>query len=71
MNKDWLIKKLTSRKFWLALIGFVTPLLIAFGMTESAATQIAGIIMAGGTLISYIVGEGMIDTARAGSEEEE
>ncbi|MBQ7968472.1 MAG: hypothetical protein IJ292_01435 [Clostridia bacterium] len=63
--KIYLIKKLTSRKFWLAIIGFITPLLISFGVTESAATQIAGIIMSGAACIAYIVGEGLVDAEQA------
>lgn len=61
---DWK-RKLTSRKFWAALIGFVTPLLIAFGATEAEAAQVTAIIMAGGTLIAYIIGEGLVDAANA------
>ena len=56
-------RKLTSRKFWVAVIGFVTPLLLAFGKSESDVTQISSIIMAGGTLIAYIIGEGFIDAS--------
>lgn len=56
-------RKLTSRKFWIAVIGFVTPLLLAFGKSESDVTQISSIIMAGGTLIAYIIGEGFIDAS--------
>ena len=56
-------RKLTSRKFWVAVIGFVTPLLLAFGKSESDVTQISSIIMAGGTLIAYIIGEGFIDVS--------
>ena len=63
MNIDWK-KKFTSRKFWLAVIGFVTPLMIAFGASEASATQVASIIMAGGTLIAYIIGEGIVDCTR-------
>lgn len=54
-------RKLTSRKFWLAVIGFVTPLLTAFNVAESDITQITAIIMAGGTLIAYILAEGFTD----------
>ncbi len=61
MNKENLIRKLTSRKFWVALIGFITPLLLAFGVAENDVTQITSIIMAGATLIAYILGEGMVD----------
>ena len=60
MHINWK-KKLTSRKLWVAIIGFVTPLLVAFGVSESDASQIAGIIMSGATCIAYIVGEGIID----------
>lgn len=63
MNKiDWK-RKLTSRKFWAAVVGFVTALLIGFGMGESAVTQVTSIIMAGATLIAYIIGEGLVDAS--------
>lgn len=68
MSKDDIIRKLTSRKLWLAVIGFVTPLMLALGVSESSATQVSAIIMAGGTLIAYIVGEGLVDAARAKDE---
>lgn len=58
-------RKLTSRKFWAAVIGFVIPIVIAFGGTQECAAQVASIIMAGGTLIAYIIGEGMVDAANA------
>ena len=32
MNKEDIIRKLTSRKFWVALIGFITALLVAFNV---------------------------------------
>lgn len=66
---DW-VSKLTSRKFWAALVGFVTPLLIACGTSESSAAQIAAIIMAGATLIAYIIGEGLVDVNRNNTIEE-
>lgn len=67
---DW-ASKLTSRKFWAAVVGFVIPLLIAFGASEVVATQVTSIIMAGGTLIAYILGEGWVDANRTtdGTEE--
>ena len=43
--KNWK-QKLTSRKFWAAVVGFVTPTLLAFGVADNVATQVAGIIMA-------------------------
>ena len=62
MNIDWK-RKLTSRKFWVALVGLVTSLLLAFGAPESTATQVSGCIMAAATAIAYIIGEGLVDAA--------
>ena len=60
MKIDW-IKKLTSRKFWVALVGFITSLLIAFNVDAGSVEQITSIIMSGATLIAYILAEGFID----------
>ena len=67
---DWK-KKLTSRKFWAALCNFVAMLIVAFGGTEQAAVQITGIIMAGATVIAYIIAEGLVDAANVGMIEVE
>lgn len=69
MKIDWK-RKLTSRKFWAAVVGFVTPTIIAFGGSEAVATQVVAIIMAGGTLIAYIIGEGLTDAAGTTTKEE-
>lgn len=61
---DWKAK-LTSRKFWAAVCVLATNLVIAFGGTEQVAVQITSIIMAGATVIAYIIGEGLIDAAGA------
>lgn len=62
-NINWK-QKLTSRKFWVAVITFVTSLILAFGVSESVATEVASVIMAGATMIAYIVGEGLVDANR-------
>ena len=54
-------RKLTSRKFWLSVASFVSMLLIFFGHAESEASQVASLIMAGATIIGYVVGEGLAD----------
>lgn len=61
---DWK-KKLTSRKFWMALVAFITPLLLAFGVTESIVTQVTAIIMAGADVVAYIIAEGLVDANTA------
>ena len=60
MNSNWK-KKLTSRKFWAAIIGFITPLLICFGVSDNAITEVSAVIMSGASLIAYIIGEGLVD----------
>lgn len=57
---DWK-RKLTSRKFWMAVVAFVTPLMLAFGASESTAAQVTAIIMAGADVAAYIIAEGMVD----------
>ena len=65
MKKEDIIRKLTSRKFWLAVVGFVTPLLLAFGVAENNTAQITAIIMAGADVLAYILAEGLVDAKAA------
>lgn len=57
---DWK-RKLTSRKFWLAVTSFVSMLIVAMGGTEGTAKQVAAIIMAGASVVAYVIGEGLAD----------
>lgn len=59
-NIDW-VRKLTSRKFWMALANFVGMLIVVFGGTDNQATQVTALIMAGATAFAYIIGEGLVD----------
>ena len=68
MSKSDIIRKLTSRKFWMAVVGFITPLLLAFSVPESATAQVTAIIMAGADVLGYILAEGLTDAAAAKSE---
>lgn len=63
MTIDWK-RKLTSRKFWVAVVAFITPLLLAFGMAEDNVTQVVAIIMAGADVVAYIIAEGLVDANR-------
>lgn len=60
---DWK-QKLSSRKLWAALIGFVSSILYVFNVAETDITQIAGVITAGSTLVIYILTEGYVDANR-------
>ena len=68
MNIDWK-RKLTSRKFWLAIASFVSMLIAAFGGSEEVAAQVTALIIAGATVVAYILGEGLADAAGAGRSE--
>lgn len=61
---DWK-RKLTSRKFWIAVAGFVGLVIKSMGADETVATQVTEIIMAGACVIGYIIGEGLADAAGA------
>lgn len=63
MKINWK-QKLTSRKFWAAVITFVTSLLVAFGASELTVEQVIAVITAGSAMIAYIIGEGLVDAAR-------
>jgi hypothetical protein len=62
---DWK-KKLTSRKFWIALCNFIGMLIMAFGYSDATAERITALVLAGGTCIAYIIGEGLVDAANVG-----
>lgn len=70
MDKETIIRKLTSRKLWVAVGSFVSLLLVALGHAESEAAQITAIIMAGASVLAYVVGEGLVDGAHKDEEPE-
>lgn len=61
MKIDWK-RKLTSRKLWMAVAGFITGVVLLFtgGATEETVT---GCVMSLGSVVAYIVGEGLTDAA--------
>lgn len=61
-NIDW-VRKLTSRKLWTAVASFVSMMIVATGGTENTATQVTALIMAGASVVAYIIGEGLTDAA--------
>ena len=54
-------RKLTSRKLWLSVASFSSMLMIYFGHAESEASQVAALIMAGASVVGYVIGEGLAD----------
>ncbi len=61
-------QKLTSRKFWTALIGFITAIMVALNFNHLQIEQVVAIITGASTLIAYIIGEGIVDAARIKNE---
>ena len=60
MNIDWK-RKLSSRKLWLAVAGFISGLILAFGGAESTAATVSGCILQGAAVIGYLLAEGLTD----------
>ncbi len=68
MKINWK-RKLTSRKLWVALAGFIAGLIIAFGGNQDMADKVSGSILGGAAVVGYIVGEGLTDAAHKDGEE--
>ena len=62
MKIDWK-RKLTSRKLWVAVAGFVAGLIVAFGGSDQTAETVSGCILSGAAVIGYVIGEGLADGA--------
>lgn len=67
---DWK-RKLTSRKLWVSVCTFVSMMVVANGGSENEAAQVAAIIMAGATVVSYVLGEGFADGMNVGGLDDE
>lgn len=66
-KEDWL-RKLTSRKFWMAIAGLVVGAVNFLKQPTSDAEAITSLILALGSVVAYIIGEGLIDAAREQGE---
>lgn len=64
---DWK-SKLTSRKFWMAVVGLVSGLLIAFRVDAETVETVSGVIMSAASVVAFVIGEGMADAAGAANE---
>lgn len=67
-KEDW-IRKLTSRKFWLAIAGLVTGI-VGFLKNPTTDTEtITSLILALGSVVAYVISEGMVDAARENGDQ--
>lgn len=65
MKKEDIIRKLTSRKFWLSVAAFVSGLIVAMDGDAETAETISGLIMSGASVLGYLLAEGLSDSANA------
>lgn len=68
MKINWK-RKLTSRKLWVALAGFIAGLIVIFGGTQDKADKVSGSILSGAAVVGYIFGEGLADASNKDKEE--
>lgn len=61
-------QKLTSRKFWAAIIAVIVAICAVIGIPEMTTEQVKTLVMAFGTLVAYIIGEGFVDAKRVEAE---
>lgn len=55
------VRKLTSRKLWMAIAGVATGIALALGADASEIQTITGAVTALVTAVAYIVTEGRVD----------
>ena len=68
MKINWK-KKLTSRKLWMAVAGFVSGLVIAFNGSAEMAGTVSGCIMSAASVVGYLIGEGLADSASGNDQD--
>ena len=61
MKKEDLIRKLTSRKLWMAVAGFVSGLIVAMDGSAETAETVSGLIMSGASVLGSLFAEGLAD----------
>ena len=66
-----ILKKLTSRKFWVGIVGVIAPILVLFKMPESDIATVTALITACGSVIAYIFAETTVDVTREEKKNEE
>lgn len=69
MKIDWK-RKLTSRKLWISIAGFVAGLIVIFGGSQENADKVSGAILSGAAVVGYVLGEGLADGGNKGNGDE-
>ncbi len=58
---ETLLRKLSSRKLWMALAGIFTGVAMALGADTTDISTVAGAVVSVASVITYIVTEGKVD----------
>ena len=58
------LKKLTSRKLWMAIAGIATGIATILGVDGSDVVTVAGAVTALVSAVTYIIAEGRVDAER-------
>ena len=67
---DWK-RKLTSRKWWNALINCIVQIMYMASFSETAVERVVAMLAATAGFIAATIAEGLVDAAHAGTEEDE
>lgn len=60
-----LLRKLSSRKFWIAVVGIIVGIAATFGIEASDYIKIAGLVTTAASIFSFNLPEGKADAAGA------
>ena len=65
---NWALK-LSSRKFWVLIIGVTIPLGALLSLPDSVMVQVVSLITAASSVVFYLLAESYVDGQRVKSEE--
>ena len=65
-----ILRKLTSRKLWMAIAGVTTGIAMILGVDGSEISDVTGAVVSLVSAIVYIYTEGKIDAAAVGKNQE-
>ena len=64
-NMQTLLRKLSSRKFWIAVVGIIVGIAATFGIEANDYIKIAGLVTTVASIFSFNIPEGKADAAGA------
>lgn len=71
MTKENIIRKLTSRKLWIAVAGFVAGLIVALDGDAETAETVSALILQAASVLGYLLAEGLTDASNTALKEGE